>query len=198
MVRIMTEIIIEKRNYDNTNLSVEEIEEEKRLVGYGAVIEKRTVICNIDGLDYYEIIDRNAFKNTDFSQCCLKYNHSNSYPIVARVKNNSLSLNVDNIGLRYEARLLNTSSANDLYISVQEGLLDKSSFSFTVKRFNYDKQSRTRRILEIDKVFDVSVVDIPAYNDTSVQARNFFEEMKEKEVLKREQFRKKLICQSYL
>ena len=198
MVRIMTEIIIEKRNYDNTNLSVEEIEEEKRLVGYGAVIEKRTVICNIDGLDYYEIIDRNAFKNTDFSQCCLKYNHSNSYPIVARVKNNSLSLNVDNIGLRYEARLLNTSSANDLYISVQEGLLDKSSFSFTVKRFNYDKQSRTRRLLEIDKVFDVSVVDIPAYNDTSVQARNFFEEMKEKEVLKREQFRKKLICQSYL
>lgn len=194
----MTEIIIEKRNYDNTNLSVEEIEEEKRLIGYGAVIEKRTVICNIDGLDYYEIIDRNAFKNTDFSQCCLKYNHSNSYPIVARVKNNSLSLNVDNIGLRYEARLLNTSSANDLYISVQEGLLDKSSFSFTVKRFNYDKQSRTRRILEIDKVFDVSVVDIPAYNDTSVQARNFFEEMKEKEVLKREQFRKKLICQSYL
>ena len=194
----MTEIIIEKRNYDNTNLSVEEIEEEKRLVGYGAVIEKRTVICNIDGLDYYEIIDRNAFKNTDFSQCCLKYNHSNSYPIVARVKNNSLSLNVDNIGLRYEARLLNTSSANDLYISVQEGLLDKSSFSFTVKRFNYDKQSRTRRLLEIDKVFDVSVVDIPAYNDTSVQARNFFEEMKEKEVLKREQFRKKLICQSYL
>ena len=198
MVRTMTEIIIEKRNYDNTNLSVEEIEEEKRLVGYGAVIEKRTVICNIDGLDYYEIIDRNAFRNTDFSQCCLKYNHSNSYPIVARVKNNSLSLNVDNIGLKYEARLLNTSSANDLYISVQEGLLDKSSFSFTVKRFNYDKQSRTRRILEIDKVFDVSVVDIPAYNDTSVQARNFFEEMKEKEVLKREQFRKKLICQSYL
>lgn len=198
MVRIMTEIIIEKRNYDNTNLSVEEIEEEKRLIGYGAVIEKRTVICNIDGLDYYEIIDRNAFKNTDFSQCCLKYNHSNSYPIVARVKNNSLSLNIDNIGLKYEARLLNTSSANDLYISVQEGLLDKSSFSFTVKRFNYDKQSRTRRILEIDKVFDVSVVDIPAYNDTSVQARNFFEEMKEKEVLKREQFRKKLICQSYL
>ena len=194
----MTEIIIEKRNYDNTNLSVEEIEEEKRLVGYGAVIEKRTVICNIDGLDYYEIIDRNAFKNTDFSQCCLKYNHSNSYPIVARVKNNSLSLNVDNIGLRYEARLLNTSSANDLYISVQEGLLDKSSFSFTVKRFNYDKQSRTRRILEIDKVFVFFVVDIPAYNDTSVQARNFFEEMKEKEVLKREQFRKKLICQSYL
>ncbi len=198
MVRIMTEIIIEKRNYDNTNLSIEEIEEEKRLVGYGAVIEKRTVICNIDGLDYYEIIDRNAFRNTDFSQCCLKYNHSNSYPIVARVKNNSLSLNIDNIGLKYEARLLNTSSANDLYISVQEGLLDKSSFSFTVKRFNYDKQSRTRRILEIDKVFDVSVVDIPAYNDTSVQARNFFEEMKEKEVLKREQFRKKLICQSYL
>ena len=198
MVRIMTEITIEKRNYDNTNLSVEEIEEGKRLVGYGAVIEKRTVICNIDGLDYYEIIDRNAFKNTDFSQCCLKYNHSNSYPIVARVKNNSLSLNIDNIGLKYEARLLNTSSANDLYISVQEGLLDKSSFSFTVKRFNYDKQSRTRRILEIDKVFDVSVVDIPAYNDTSVQARNFFEEMKEKEVLKREQFRKKLICQSYL
>lgn len=198
MVRIMTEIIIEKRNYDNTNLSVEEIEEEKRLVGYGAVIEKRTVICNIDGLDYYEIIDRNAFRNTDFSQCCLKYNHSNSYPIIARVKNNSLSLNIDNIGLKYEARLLNTSSANDLYISVQEGLLDKSSFSFTVKRFNYDKQSRTRRILEIDKVFDVSVVDIPAYNDTSVQARNFFEEMKEKEVLKREQFRKKLICQSYL
>lgn len=191
----MSKPIIENRNFECTELLTEENEKEKRLIGYGAVFEKPTVI-NVDGLDYYEIIDKDAFNNTDFSQCCLKYNHSNSYPIVARVKNNSLLLDIDNIGLRYEAKLLNTLAANDLYTSVKEGLLDKSSFSFIVKRSHYDKSSRTRRILEIDKVFDISIVDIPAYDATSVEARNYFSAKFEQ--INREEKIKRLICKSYL
>lgn len=195
----MNKISVEQRQFENTKLLAEEFENRNRLIGYGAVLETRTVICNIDGLDYYEIIDRNAFNNTDFSQCCLKYNHSDSYPIVARVKNNSLLLTVDDIGLRYEATLLDTTVARDLYLSVKEGLLDKSSFSFTIKRFKYDKSTRTRRILEIDKVFDVSIVDIPAYECTSVEARRFFSSENEaSKQLDRKNKVRRLICQSYL
>lgn len=190
---------VEKRSFEDVKLIAEQTEKEKRLIGYGAVFEKTTVICNIDSLDYYEVIDRNAFDNTDFSQCCLKYNHSDSYPIVARVKNNSLLLTVDDIGLRYEATLLDTTVARDLYLSVKEGLLDKSSFSFTIKRFKYDKSTRTRRILEIDKVFDVSIVDIPAYECTSVEARRFFSSENEaSKQLDRKNKVRRLICQSYL
>jgi len=190
---------IEQRSFAQLELTAEQTDERKRLAGYGAVVEKPTVVCNIDGVDYFEVIDKNAFNNTDFSQCCLKYNHSDSYPIVARVKNKSLSLCVDNVGLRYEAALSDTTAANDLYIAVKEGLLDKSSFSFVVKRSEYDRMTKTRRILDIEKVYDVSVVDIPAYDDTSVEARNFFELQKSQEQLvQKEQKIKKLICRTYL
>ena len=68
---------------------------------------------------------------------------------------------------------------------IQEGGLDKCSFAFTIKASEYDNVNHLRRITEIDKVFDVSIVDTPAYEDTSVELRSFFdmEMSKEKQAL---------------
>ena len=55
------------------------------------------------------------------------------------------------------------------------------SFAFTVAKQEWDYTTDTRRILEIDRLFDVSVVDIPAYDSTEIYARNKEEYQEEKE-----------------
>ena len=84
----------------------------------------------------------------------------------------------------FRAKLFNTQAAKDVYTLVREGALDKCSFAFTIKEEEYDRKTRTRHIKKIDKLFDVAVVDIPAYDSTSVKARDFFELEREREKLK--------------
>ena len=62
------------------------------------------------------------------------------------------------------------------------------SFGFTVKEDSYDSITHTRRILKIDKIWDVSAVDVPAYSETSIQARNYFSA--QNELAKQEQLKK--------
>ncbi len=57
---------------------------------------------------------------------------------------------------------------------VGSGLLDKMSFAFTVKEQEWDHEGEVpkRIITKIDRLYDVSIVDIPAYEDTSIYARS--------------------------
>lgn len=120
---------------------------------------------------YTEIIDSKSLDSCDMSDVPLKYNHEDSYPIMARTRNHSLELKKDEKGLYMRAELLDTSTNIDIYKSIKAGLLDKMSFAFTVKEDNYDYDTDTRRILSIDKLYDVSIVDMPFYDSTSLYAR---------------------------
>ena len=57
---------------------------------------------------------------------------------------------------------------------VRSGLLDKMSFAFTVAKQSWDRSKKVpvRRIEKIDRLFDVSVVDLPAYDGTSIYSRS--------------------------
>jgi phage head maturation protease len=57
------------------------------------------------------------------------------------------------------------------------------SFAFVVSDDgeDYDKSTHTRRITAIKRLYDVSAVDLPAYDSTSIQARTFFEAEAERE-----------------
>lgn len=172
---------------DNSN-------EELRLTGHAAVFERSTVLWEYDGVQYKEVISRGAFDNADMSKCCLKYNHSNSVPVMARVKGGSLSLEIDNIGLKFDAKLFDTQTSRDVYSIVKQGGLDKCSFAFTVEEDEYDRATHTRTIKKIGKLLDVSVVDVPAYEDTDVSARDYFKSEDEKyKTLERENQRKRAI-----
>mgnify|MGYP006066889007 FL=1 len=46
------------------------------------------------------------------------------------------------------------------------------SFCFTVESEENDYETDTRRILKFDKIFDVSIVDVPFYDSTEIYARN--------------------------
>lgn len=120
---------------------------------------------------FTEIIDRNAFNGCDMKDVPLKYNHDDSHLILARTRNNSLQLTIDDKGLKIRAELIDTTSNIDIYKSIQAGLLDKMSFAFTVSDEEWDYSTDTRKVLAIDRLFDVSVVDVPFYDTTSIYAR---------------------------
>ena len=81
-------------------------------------------------------------------------------------------LTIDDKGLFIHAELIDTTSNRDIYKSIQAKLLDKMSFAFTVEAEENDYETDTRRILQFDKIFDVSIVDVPFYDSTEVFARN--------------------------
>ena len=152
------------------------IEDEQMIVeGYAVVFDSTT-----DLGWRKEVIDRNAFEGCDMSDVCMKYNHSDELLIMARTRNNSLQLFVDDRGLRIRAELIDTTQNRDLYKMIQSRLLDKMSFAFTVAEEEIDYDTDTRRILIIYKLFDVAVVDVPAYESTSIYARGKEQEEEEK------------------
>lgn len=162
--------ISELRALENTN------EDEMIIEGYAAVFETETDLgwCK-------EIISRDAFNNCNMSDCVLKYNHNDNCLILARTRNKSLELTVDSKGLKIRAKLIDTTQNRDIYKMIKARLLDKMSFAFSVRKQEWDYESDVRRITEIAQLFDVSVVDVPAYDTTDIYARGKDDYTKEKE-----------------
>lgn len=150
-----------------------------KVSGYAATFEQPTVMYEYDGIQYKEVIDRNAFAKTQMSDVVLNFNHGGKP--VARTKNNTLKLMVDSVGLYIEADLSGTEEARNLYEEIKGGYIDKMSFAFVVSEEEYNRDTHTRRITGIKRLFDVAAVDIPAYDTTSIQARSFFEAEAERE-----------------
>lgn len=143
-----------------------------------------------DGTQYFEQIHHDALTGVDVSNVVLKYNHSEHVPPLASTKAGTLDLKVDDQGVGITARMANTTQASDIHELVRTGHLDKMSFAFTVANDAYDSKTKTRTIFKFDKIYDVSVVDFPAYEQTSVSARNYVlaqQELRRKELQKEEQ-----------
>lgn len=141
---------------------------------------------------YTEIINERALDNCDMTDVPLKYNHEDSHLIMARTRNHSLELKKDEKGLLIRAELIDTQSNKDIYKSIKAGLIDKMSFAFTVRGDDYDYETDTRTIKDIDKLYDVSVVDVPFYDSTSVFARNNTDEFLERRKKLRAEYEEKI------
>ncbi len=131
---------------------------------------------------YTEVISDTAFDEADMSDVVLRYNHNDSFMVLARTRNKSLELNVDEKGLFIDATLQDDiTDHKNIFNAIKSGLIDKQSFAFVVDEDEYDYDTDTRTITKIGKVFDVSVVDQPFYNATDVSvARNQNDEFMEK------------------
>jgi len=161
----------------------EETEDKKmEIKGYAVVFNSP------ETYGYTEVIDKHALDETDMSDVVLRYNHNDSFIILARTRNGSLKLNTDDIGLMMNANLQDDiTDHKNIFNAIKSELIDKQSFGFTVEEDSYDYDTDTRTILKIGKLFDVSVVDQPFYNATDVSvARNQNDEFMEK----RKQLRK--------
>lgn len=155
------------------NVKFEEQDGNMILEGYAIVFNQETMIGDED-YGFIEEVDRNALSESSMKDVPMKYNHMDSHLIIARTKNKSLQLSVDNTGLKVRAELLDTTSNQDIYKMVRSGLLDKMSFAFTVEEQIWNREGKVpkRTITKIDRLYDVSVVDTPAYDSTSIHARS--------------------------
>ena len=180
-------------------------DENKQLVeGYAAVFNQRALIWESEwsGWKYMEVIDRNAFNGADMNDTVFKYNHGDVAMILARASNNTLTMNTDDKGLRISADIIDTNNGTDVYKLIKRGDLNKMSFAFTVKseRTEIDKENKiyTRTITAFDKIYDVAVIDFPAYDGTSIQARSKEYFVNLEKDLQEKQRRKKLLLMTYL
>ena len=155
------------------DVTLHEEDDKMILEGYALVFNNETLIGD-EAYGFIEEIDSRALSDTKMKDVPMKYNHMDSFLIIARTKNQSLSLTVDSIGLKVRAELLDTNTNQDIYKMVRSGLLDKMSFAFTVDEQVWNREGSVpkRTITKIERLYDVSVVDTPAYDATSIYARS--------------------------
>lgn len=144
-------------------------EEKMEIKGYAVVFNSP------ETYGYTEVIDEHALDEADMKDVVLRYNHNDSFMVLARTRNNSLKLEKDEKGLFMDATLQDDITEHkNIFNAIKSGLIDKQSFAFTVEEDEYDYETDTRTITKIGKLFDVSVVDQPFYNatDVSVASKN--------------------------
>lgn len=143
--------------------------EEMIIGGYAIVFNQQTLLWEHEGKKYYEIISPQALKGVDLSDVVLRYNHNDNVMIMAGTKNKSLELTVDSMGLRFKAKLANTTAGRDLFEMVKTGLTNKMSFAFqrAEDRIYVLGNDTLIEITKFKKILEISCVDFPAYPTTS-------------------------------
>lgn len=151
---------------------------------HGDFISGRAIVYDTPtdiGGYFREIIDRGALDKTDLKDVRLLVNHNISMIPLARARNNNansqMQLSVDDQGMAIRANLdtENNDDSRKLYSAIRRGDISGMSFMFTVngdKWEDLDSDYPTRHITSIGKVFEVSAVTFPAYESTSLQARD--------------------------
>lgn len=130
---------------------------------------------------YREFIDHGALDATDLRDVRLLINHNTDMVPLARSRNNNqnstMQLSVDEGGLSIRADLdtENNADARALYSAAGRGDISGMSFAFTVDGERWEDLETdypTRHITGIGRVFEVSAVTFPAYESTTLQARD--------------------------
>lgn len=142
--------------------------------GKAVAFDSETVLFKFNGIEYKEIIERGAFDEADISDVVVKYNHSDHFLAVARTRNHTLELDVREDGV-YVAIKIRKDNPNGMqfYKNVEEGLIDRMSFSFVIREESFDEKEHRWTVRKIEKVYDVAAVDFPAYDDTEIYAKRF-------------------------
>ena len=154
---------------DSTTESTKLLNSDYYVEGYAAKFEPY-VLGEVDGVPIYEKIEKDALKGADVSDVIMLYDHEGR--VVARTANDTLIVKVDDVGIFIAADLGQSEASRELYNEISVGLVNRMSWAFTVSDESYDRDTRTRHIRRIKKVYDVSAVSIPANDDTTISARS--------------------------
>jgi HK97 family phage prohead protease len=162
------------RNFINFELRAKADDSGELIVeGIAASFNQPTVLFEYDGIEYKEQVDDRAFNEADMTDVIFNYNHGGK--VMARTRNKTLQLMVEKDGLRIRARLDGTEEGRRLYEEIQGGYIDRMSYAYTVQEDAYDTTNHMRTVRKIKKVYDVSAVDIPAYDTTSISTRSILD-----------------------
>ena len=156
----------ETRSIAYTNLELRALDDGNTLVGYAAVFDSPS-----EPMPYTEFVRRGAFSKTlnDGADVRLLIDHE-GVPL-ARTKSGTLSLEEDERGLRVEAELdPENPDAARVLSAMRRGDLSQMSFAFKTVKDSYSEDRSVRELKEV-KLFDVSIVTFPAYEDTVAELR---------------------------
>lgn len=184
------ELRIAKRDGDEPSFFVE---------GYASTFEPY-VLYTIDGIDYSERIEPTAFDDADMTDVVFRVDHVGR--VYARSSAGTVEVWTDEHGLGQRTDLSRTEKAKELYADIEAGNYPQMSFAFAVADGGdyYEKETHTRVITKIAKVFDVSPVSFPANPGTElhVATRDYFngvieaEKAERLEAERRERLKKKI------
>ncbi len=141
------------------------------VVGQPVIFGVETVLWEYDGIQYKEVIDSRALDEAKMDDVVLNIDHEGKP--AAKTKNGTLKLFLRHDGLYMEADLSKNTTGRELYEDIRNGFYDKMSFAFKVREDSYDRETHTRTILKIERIYDVSAVTWAAYEQTSLSARNW-------------------------
>ena len=165
----------EIRNFD-FEVRAEENERGKMLTGVPIVFNARTDLGWYD-----EIIEAGALDGTDLRDVRFLVNHNTDMIPLARSRNNNenstmqMKVEEDGLHIRVDLDTEGNPRAKELYSAVKRQDVSGMSFMFSVKADSWedlDSDYPTRHITALDKVFEVSAVTFPAYEQTSINARS--------------------------
>lgn len=173
----------------------DETKTELIIEGTPIVYETETMLFSYRSWDGYdvevkEVIDRNAMNETDVSDVIFNYNHCGRVFARHSDKCDDLKLWDEDDGYHMRTSLWDDDEGHkQLYKDIQRSHIDKMSFAFTVaesertetKDDENKKRTVTHRIKKVAKLYDVSAVDLPAYDATEISARRILDAASEQD-----------------
>ena len=160
-------LTVEKRSIDGEG-------EREYIVGYAARFGVRSLLLG----DFYERIDPAAFSLVSERRGRKKkletralFNHDSNYPLARYPR--TLSLIVDEVGLRYEFPVPDSTYGRDLANNIRDGIVLGSSFAFMVAKggdeWAIEDGQSVRTIRAVDSLLDVGPCTYPAYGDGGLE-----------------------------
>ena len=156
----------------------EENTEQMTVEGYATVFNEPYLLFEDRDIIVMEQVDAHAFDECDMTDVIMQYDHRGR--VFARNKNNTLTVEPDERGLKVNADLGGTEIGRQLYQEIKGGYTDKMSFGFKVdgetREVTEEEGEKTvvlRTITSISKLYDVSAVSMPANDATVVSARSY-------------------------
>ena len=161
----------EQREYRSIPLErmLPEGSEEKtyRVSGYATTFDDPYTLFSYDGVDYKEVIDRNAIDElTTMDDVIFQYDHQGM--VYARKHNNTLAIFPDDHGLKVMVDLSKTSDARNMFENIVSGNVYQMSWAFVVDADEFDSDTHTRKVKHVKRIYDVSAVSMPANPSTEI------------------------------
>lgn len=150
---------------------------------HGNMVEGVPIVFDqkTDMVYWEETIDKGALDNTDLKDVRFLVNHDTNQIPLARSRNNNenstmqMTVGYDGMHIRVDLDTERNARAQELYSAIDRGDVSGMSFMFTVDADSWeglDTEKPIRHISSIGKVFEVSAVTFPAYEQTSINARS--------------------------
>ena len=127
------------------------IESDYYVEGYASTFNDPYVLWQDpwDGTEYREVISPDAFVDTDMSDIIMQFDHMGD--VLARQSNGTLIVEPDEHGLFMAADLSKSDAARNRFEEIDNGLVTRMSWAFTIGASEYDRDTHTTTITRVNK-----------------------------------------------